>query len=578
MKQLGKKILSSLVVLVVLVLVFEPMVRVDAAYIKEQFSVSEGITYKDYRLSDNRYNQAVRVMGIYLPNKYAHIDVGVPVALNALERTTSQARRHTTQGHAVVGAINASFFHLGTAMNLVSKDNRLIHAGEIFPGSDKYVNQPIAFGVNSSGKGIIDYYNIDMTYTHNGSTYEISSTNKIRYENETILYTSDYTSSYTDTNQYGREIVVTLPSKPSYEFGSTVTGQVSKVRAFGDQTKTEIPKNGFVISGIGKGRDDLENIKVGDSITLSVDVDSKWKNSQFMLASGPLLVKNGKVSMTMDPNSANARTRAPRTAVAISKNGDRVYYVTVDGRQSGYSNGMSLREFANYLVDLGVDTALNLDGGGSTTMAVRYPGKQYATLANSPSDGYERAVSTTLLAISTAPPSTFSDVRHDFWAYTQIESLVGNGTISGYPDGTFRPNLSISRSHAAVLLVNELNLDTENVTNPGFRDVKTSDKYYKFIAAAANAGLLEGKGNNKFDKDAQLTRAEMAVLLQKAFEIPSADKSYFPDVKSSHWGYDYINALAANDLAGGYTDGTYRPDRPVTRAEFTTFIYRANKQ
>ncbi|KAB8129191.1 hypothetical protein F9U64_15510 [Gracilibacillus oryzae] len=578
MKHQGKRILSSLIVLVVLALVFEPMVRVSAATVKEQFSVAQGVTYTDIRLSDGSTKQAVRVMGIYMPDDTSHIEVGVPVALNSLERTSSQAKRNTSDGHYVVGAINASFFHLGTAMNLVSKDNKLIHAGEIFPGSDKYVNQPIAFGVNKSGRGIIDYYNIDMTYTHNGNTYDITSTNKLRYENETILYTPDFTSNYTDTNQYGKEIVVTVPEKPTYEFGTTVTGTISKVREKGSTTNTAIPENGFVISGIGTGVDDLKNVKVGDPITLSIDVDDKWKNSQFMLASGPMLVKDGRVSMTMDPNSLNARIRAPRTAVAIDKTGDRVYYITVDGRQSGYSTGMSLSEFARYLVDLGVDTALNLDGGGSTSMAVRYPGSQLATLANSPSDGYERAVSTTLLAVSSIPPESFKDVRYNFWAYDSIESLVDNGTITGYPDKTFRPEKEITRTQAAIMLTRQLDLNVVNVTDPGFKDVKPSDRYYKYIAAAANAGLLSGKGNGYFEKDEQLTRAEMAVLLQKAFEIQMADKGYFPDVKKDHWGYDYVNALAASGLATGYEDGTFRPDRSVSRAEFTSFLYRAINQ
>jgi Phosphodiester glycosidase/S-layer homology domain len=575
-RKYSKKIVYSFIILMVWAVSLESPLKTEAAMVKEQFKVSEGIDYKDVRLSNTITNQAVRVMEINVNNPYTKVEVGVPSSLNKLERTTTNALRNHREGHAVVGAINASFFYSGTAMNLVSKDNRLVHAGEIFEGEDKYVNEPIAFGINANGKGIIDHYQIDMNYIHSGKGYSITSTNKARSVNNTILYTSDFPSNYTNTNAYGTEVVVTLPSAPTLEFGSTVKGTVKAVRHEGDTTKTAIPTNGFVLSGHGTGSDSLKNIKVGDSISLSINVDSKWKSSSFMLASGPMLVKNGKVSLTMDPNSPSARTRAPRTAVAIDRTGEKVFFVTVDGRQSGYSNGMNLTEFAEYLVSLGAYRALNLDGGGSTTMAVRYPGTDKVKVANSPSDGYERSVSTILMAVSTVPKPIFKDVKHSFWASYEIEKLVNKGTIAGYPDNTFRPNLSISRSHAAVLLTRELGLDTSNVTNPGFKDIKPTDKYYKEIAAAENAGLLKGRGKGLFAKDSQLTRAEMAIILRKAFNIPDTDQSYYPDLKSSHWAYSSVNAITHHNIAGGYPDGTFKPNNPVTRAEFSVFLYRAN--
>jgi hypothetical protein len=575
-RKYSRKIVYSLVILMLWAVSVGSPLKAEAGMIKEQFEVTDGVYYKDVRLSNSTSDQAIRVMKVNVNDPYTKVEVGVPSSLNKLERTTTQALENHREGHAVVGAINASFFHSGTAMNLVSEDNRLVHAGEIFEGEDKYVNEPIAFGINEIGKGIIDHYQIDMKYVHNGKKHSITSTNKARSVNNTILYTSDFPSDYTNTNAYGTEVVVTLPSAPTLEFGSTVEGTVEAVRHEGDTTKTAIPTNGFVLSGHGTGADALKNMKVGDSISLSINVDNKWRNSSFMLASGPMLVKDGKVSLTMDPNSPNARTRAPRTAVAIDRTGNKVFFVTVDGRQSGYSNGMNLTEFAEYLVHLGAYRALNLDGGGSTTMAVRYPGTDKVKLANSPSDGYERSVSTTLMAISTAPEQIFKDVKPSYWASYEIEKLVNEGTIAGYPDNTFRPSLSISRSHAAVLLTRALGLDTSNVTNPGFKDVKTTDKYYKEIAAAENAGLLKGRGKGLFAKEGQLTRAEMAVILQRAFNIPNTDKSYYSDIKSNHYAYKAVNAITHNNIAGGYPDGTFKPSNPVTRAEFSVFLYRAN--
>lgn len=576
MRKQIQKVIFSLIFLLVFVSTIDTYVTVEGATVKEQFNVTDGVNYKDIRLSNSSVNQAIRVMEINVNDPHTKIAVGVPTLLNKLERTTTQALRYNQNGYTAVGAINASFFHLGTAMNLVSENNILIHSGEIYEGKDKYVNEPIAFGIDAKGQGIIDHYQLNMRYSHNGNNYSITSTNSLRYEDSTILYTPEFPSDYTNANVYGTEVVVSLPSALDIELGSTVSGTVTAVRQEGEDTKTKIPANGFVLSGNGKGSDELKNIKVGDPISLNVSIDAKWQNSSLILASGPMLVKDGKVSLSMDANSQSASAVVPRTAVAIDSTRGKVFFVTVDGRQGSYSKGMNLTQFANYLVSLGADRALNLDGGGSTTMAVRYPLTRNIALANSPSDGTERNVSTILMATSNAPLQLFSDLSPSHWASEPINAFVETGTIKGYPDKTFHPEESISRSHAAVLLARHLNLDTTNITDPSFKDVKAGDDYYKEIAAVSKAGLMNGREEGLFAKDGQLTRAELAVILQRAFDIPTASKSYYPDVLDTHYAYNAINAITENGLAGGYPDGNYKPSKQVNRAEFSVFLYRAN--
>lgn len=553
---------------------------VDAAEVKEQLRLADHITYKNIHYPGGKINQSIRVIEINTKDPYTKIGMGLPTSINALKKTTTFANENSREGHMVVGAINGPFFHIhgpayqrGMPMNLIAYNNLIHQAGEVFGSKANYVNEPLAFGVSASGRNMIDYFQLDLNYIHNGNRSPITATNKVREANNTILYTSDFPKGTTETNEWGTEVVVTLQAKPTLEFGSTVTGKVTSIRKKQDTNKTTIPKNGFVLSGNGKGSDRLENVKIGDSITLEIDIDNKWKNASLMVASGPMLVKDGKVSLTMDPNSNNARTLAPRTAVAIDKTGEKVYFVTVDGRQAGYSNGMSLTEFAKYLVGLGVDRALNLDGGGSTAMAVRYPNASSVTLANKPSDGYERSIPAALMAISTAPKPLFSDVKHSHWAYADIKKLYEKSTITGYPNGTFRPDQPIRRGHVAIMLTREFKLDTKNVTNPGFKDVKTTDSEYKEIAAAANAGFFEGNEKNLFQKNAYLTRAEMAALIQRAYNIQSTNNTFFTDVQNKkYWGYEYINAIAEAGIAEGYPDGTYKPSRDVTRAEFSKFL------
>jgi hypothetical protein len=119
------------------------------------------------------------------------------------------------------------------------------------------------------------------------------------------------------------------------------------------------------------------------------------------IGGNPTLVEGGRISVQQENDPFFIRH--PRTGVGSTPDG-RVLMVTVDGRQPGYSVGMTPRQFATLFLSLGADYALNLDGGGSTTMTIR------GRIVNRPSDGYQRPVSSALLLLpgddpGEAPPS-----------------------------------------------------------------------------------------------------------------------------------------------------------------------------
>ncbi|WP_042354486.1 phosphodiester glycosidase family protein [Bacillus rubiinfantis] len=374
-----------------------------ATVLKQQYRVSTGVTYQDYRLSSSARKQAVRVLKVNLNDRFTRIEAGIPNPLNKLSRVVARALTYYAPRHQVVGTINASFFgSTGLPVYFIAQSNQLINAGKLPVGKTEYANEPIAFGIQN-GKGMISHYKLDFNFILNGRSYPITASNKKRTANQLILYTPGNPSVYTNTSEKGIEVVVGKLNSPlRLNFGSKVTGVVTQIRNYGDKKKLRIPKDGFVLSAPGK-KSTLKSIRKGDSIALSVDINNSWKGASFILGSGPLLVNNGKVSISMDPKSPNAITRAPRTAVAIDKTKRNIFFVTVDGRLPGYSTGMNLTEFAKYLVSIGAYQALNLDGGGSTTMAVRKPGSSVVKLANTPSDKRERLISTSLMAVSTAP-------------------------------------------------------------------------------------------------------------------------------------------------------------------------------
>ncbi|MBT2687184.1 phosphodiester glycosidase family protein [Bacillus sp. ISL-47] len=631
---------------------------------KAQYPISSGVQYKYSQEVINTYPQAINLLEINTADTYTQLDLSYPDPLNTLAATSAQAKRNHYEGHRVIGAVNGSFFDMKSKlpMYLISYNNKLVNLGLTQFESEHYVNKPAAFGVNSSGKAQIEDYSLSVKMTHSGSTKEITSINKIREANELILYTPENITRNPGTNQWGYEVVFTNASKNrDLAFGDRITGTVQAIRPFGDTTVPTIPEDGFILSAHGDKQEALKSLKPGDTVQIDLSIDSKWQNSRFMLASGPMLVNNGAYGLNMDSNNIRARERAPRTAIAIDKTQTKVFMVTVDGRQSGYSSGMTLPEFANYLIKIGAYKAINLDGGGSTAMAIRKQGQEYPSLINRPSDGWERSVSSTLQVISTAPignpkyinaslsksgeviagtsvsvelktvldqfynplpkdltklkvtttlgevqgntvsltkpgqavitasygeavkkftvnvteeETEFSDVPASYKYYKEITALTSQQIITGYPDGTFRPNTTISRMEAALLLTRALKLDTENVQDVDFRDVPKDHKFYKEIAAVASKGIMVGKSENYFDLSSNLTRAEMAVILHRAFNLSGSEKVPFTDVTPETFGYYSISTLLANDITEGFPDNTYRPKESLNRFQFALFLYR----
>jgi len=118
---------------------------------------------------------------------------------------------------------------------------------------------------------------------------------------------------------------------------------------------------------------------------------------------GAVLVKDGVINVTANPNYTAAR--ASRTAVGITGDG-KVVMMVMDGRQQPFSAGGSMEEIAQVMLEAGCVHAINLDGGGSTTYLSKPAGSDNIQLINRPSDGYQRLVAVSLVAVSTAEPST----------------------------------------------------------------------------------------------------------------------------------------------------------------------------
>lgn len=174
---------------------------------------------------------------------------------------------------------------------------------------------------------------------------------------------------------------------------------------------------------------------------------------------------------------------------------------------------------------------------------------------------------------------TFSDVKniesHHF--YDSVRSLASRGIVKGFADGTFKPNQSVTRGQIASVLAQTLGLDTKNVKNPGFKDVKVTDPHYGAIAALVEAGIVKGYNDKTFKPGGSLTRAHIAKMISIGFNLEEVKltDSPFKDVKAEHWFADYVQALITNEITTGTTPTTFEPNAFVTRGQMASLIVRS---
>ena len=175
-----------------------------------------------------------------------------------------------------------------------------------------------------------------------------------------------------------------------------------------------------------------------------------------------------------------------------------------------------------------------------------------------------------------AAPREFPDVKSTDYFYEAVENLSSKDILIGYENGTFRPEEPVTREQAAKIISLALGLSSPNTQAADFNDVKESDYFYPYIAALAGRGILEGHGDGSFKPGDSLTRAQIAKILSKAFELgeEKLGKGAFKDVVDSDWFSIYLPTLIQNKITLGATEDTYDPEGTVTRAQIAAFVHR----
>ncbi|PFL65083.1 S-layer protein, partial [Bacillus cereus] len=165
---------------------------------------------------------------------------------------------------------------------------------------------------------------------------------------------------------------------------------------------------------------------------------------------------------------------------------------------------------------------------------------------------------------------SFIDVPKTHWAYKEMMYMAENKIITGYGNGYFGATDPITREHLAAFLYRYLK--PQDSTNNPFVDIGESN-FKKEILALTARGIFSINAERKFNPKNIMTRAEMATVLVRTFDLKSQGNVEFTDMKGN-WANEYVKILAGNQITSGTGDGNFNPNGIVTREQFSMFLYR----
>ncbi len=289
-----------------------------------------------------------------------------------------------------------------------------------------------------------------------------------------------------------------------------------------------------------------------------------------------------------------ATKNADNTYTITSSDGNTTYtYTPCD--KTGEVNGSVSDEF--FVLEMNVpvvslDLKYNLSLTSKRTAAGTYevPTNESATLeytSANQSDGTVDFVDFNEPTVSYTVKG--SSGSHSGGSRPSLNTKDHYGYIIGYPVDYYtgqpttdqtkkpvRPEGKITRAEVATIYFRMLTDESRTKfwsQSSGYSDVKTGDWFNNAVSTLSNAGIIAGYEDGSFRPNGYITRAEFATIAARFFDVTYNGKDLFPDI-SGHWAKDYINQAANKGFVNGYEDGTFKPDRNITRAEAVTLVNR----
>ena len=522
-------------------------------------------------------------------------------------------------GYKVVAAINGDIFDTGTG----TPRGTVIHNKNIIT-SGYHPDRVIAFYEN----GTLAMSQVQLEYSYMSLRENATSQGLIGYFNVPdggagglFLYNRNYGSTTMTTGE--RLEVVIQVEDMQMGVNRSITGTVKNIINGGD---TPIGNQELILSTSKSSAyyPSLSQLAVGEQVEISCrEKGSGLADAVEAVGLYYSIVENGR--MVTNGTAVN-----PRTALGVKRDGSLVLYV-VDGRQSGLSNGLTIEELADHMIELGCISAWNLDGGGSSQMLVRKPGMdEKATLKNSPSGGAARAVSNGLLLVYEEAATNQVSHIHTYPANTillpgesvamktyatnslyekmtapkgvqyetnQYGLMDGNQFTAGNSVGeaTIKANVDGLKTEATVQIVNQVRIvpASEKWTIKPGETRKVEARVAYGVVALPNStptfaygcdsaiGSVDNSGVFKAAKVLSETTGKITISYgsqEASIAVTVTPVVLTPIVFSDthgHWAKETIGILAAMGKVGGVGDNMFMPDGELTRAQFIAFLAKA---
>lgn len=528
------------------------------------------------------------------------------------------------QGYNVLAAVNSDFFHsYGVPIGMVVEDGEYKSSPE--GRSAIGFSEEQGFFISEAPEVIIEIENEE-----NDESFQLTHLNKTRYDkNGLYLYSAAFSTVSTRTETDGWAIRLRI-----LEGELTVGGEMELEveELFMGSEATEIG-DGYLVLTAGTASNlshVYHSFAEGDRVKLTADCDDRdIRQAQWVSGGGDILVSRGRVTDEEDWD-ALLSGRNPRTAAGITEDGELLLYVA-DGRQSGYSHGLTLEELAEEMKELGAEYAINLDGGGSSVMALRQPGNRQMSIINSPSDGQLRRSAAYIMLVSDersdgrarrlyaaedgAMVLTGASIPLNFLAmdsaWTPVSpgdaaafSVSGLGSVNGntYTAGmqAGADTLQISGSYgggSSTLHIVDT-VDALSVNDKESGELMTRLRLHcgetaqlDFAASYLGREVLTSSGAFTYGVEGDIG-AIGADGVFTAGDIPGAKGNLlvsgygimqaigvsiiadFQDTKG-HWAEEYIDILSEAGVVSGVSGIAYAPEAHIKRGDFILMLYRA---
>lgn len=359
--------------------------------LSNQTRLSSGITYESIEKYTSQGWMNINVIRANLTDEYTKV---APVTSDkGVSNRTSLSSMLKSAG--AIAGVNGDFFYMGDptyTYGALIKDGKIITSPLPYSYGYPTISRLLDGSVN------ISLWNPKITlYGTDNTAFDVvvyNKTSSIDY-GPTIL-TSDWNTM--SVGYSGSKDIVEVV---------VVNNYVSEVRI--NQPSTIIPKDGFIIASTNATtRQNLINSFIpGNPMSLDIQLDFDPNNIEWAVGGLNHLVKNGSINDISD----EVLGTHPRTCVGFNKDNTEMILVTIDGRNKDYV-GVKQTELAQIMVSLGAYNAINMDGGGSTTMGVDFLRNSNVTVVNIPSDGRERKIAAGVGIFNTAPESnTVSSIK-----------------------------------------------------------------------------------------------------------------------------------------------------------------------